>query len=315
MIEHGLNCLPFRSLLCSSLDIKLCSYRKFAFQTVKKVETINPNGSICEIMWLKDEANTPPSGICLDFDFLGLVKAHSEMLSKYKLLEEDTMLKLDFNKKESIAEFVSYFPAALQGACTEWTESYLVASKDQSLLQLLHSRMWVDGCHMSLFDLQTIFVLVINLKELYSCNIKYLLLLANSVEQSKLVDVFLYSRIEYHMGKRFTSSSKIFGLIQTVTNSRYKALLAIKLSKYKIKVDEDDLHKILLMLQNASNGSEQLEKIGLDEWISIARKQKWSEIGYLLQTYGSIGYYLGVLDNKGFKHEERKLREVNNFFK
>ena len=64
------------------------------------------------------------------------------------------------------------------------------------------------------------------------------------------------------------------------------------------------------MLQNASNGSEQLEKIGLDEWISISRKQKWSEIGNLLQQYGSIGYYLGVLDNRGFKDEEKKMREL-----
>ena len=42
----------------------------------------------------------------------------------------------------------------------------------------------------------------------------------------------------------------------------------------------------------------------------FAQKQKWSEIGYLLKQYGSIGYYLGVLDNKGFKEEERRMREV-----
>jgi preprotein translocase subunit SecA len=64
------------------------------------------------------------------------------------------------------------------------------------------------------------------------------------------------------------------------------------------------------MLQHASNGSEQLVKIGLDEWISIAQKQKWSEIGYLLKQYGSIGYYLGVLDNKGFKKELEQMRKI-----
>ena len=81
----------------------------------------------------------------------------------------------------------------------------------------------------------------------------------------------------------------------------------MKLNNYNLPLSEDDLYKIILMLQHASKSSEQLFKIGLDEWISIAQKQKWSEIGYLLKQYGSLGYYLGVLDSKGFKVEEEKM--------
>ena len=312
MTEHGLNCRPFRHLLCSYLNIKLYSYRKVAFQTLKNVEILNPNGVQCEMMWLK-EANMQPVGIALDLDFIGFVNAQKALVSKYKSdldVQLNSMPKIDFGKKENMAKFVSYFPMGFQRAVTEWAEVYMIASKDLTLMQLLHTRMWLDGCHLTFSDLQTIVLLFTLLKEIHFCDMSYLLLLASSAEQSKLVDVFLYARIEYRMGQRFDGSSKIFSLLQTVTNNRLKGLFAVKLAEYKLALEEEDLYKILLMLQNASNGSEQLEKIGLDEWLLIARKQKWSEIGYLLQTYGSIGYYLGLLDNKGFKEEEAKMRQV-----
>ncbi|CAF1664350.1 unnamed protein product [Rotaria magnacalcarata] len=313
MMKHGLACAPFRYLLSLYLNIKLCTYRKISYQTLQNVEILNPKENQCETLWLQDDKQLV--GIAPDEGFRILVAAQDSIVSKYKtVLATDMELdsKIDYNRKENMLAFASYFPSPLQSAVIQWIENYIVITQDQSLLYLLHNRLWIDGCHFSLFELQFILVSVASLKTLYHCDINYLLLLANSVSQSQLVDVFLYARLEYHFGRRFSSSSKIFSGIQLIPNTRYKALLAVKLSDHHSSIDEDDIYKIILMLQHASNGSEQLVKIGLDEWIAIAQKQKWSEIGYLLQQYGSIGYYLGVLDNKGFKEEEQKMREIIN---
>ena len=137
-----------------------------------------------------------------------------------------------------------------------------------------------------------------------------MLLLCSTDTQTRLVDFFLYTRIEYQLGKRFDPQSKIFTGIEAIQNTRFKALLAVKMSQYGSGISEDDLYKLILMLQHASNSSEQLVSIALNEWIEIARKQKWSEIGYLLKKYGSVGYYLDVLDNHGLKKEEEKLRKI-----
>ncbi|CAF1572508.1 unnamed protein product, partial [Didymodactylos carnosus] len=311
MVNHGLACAPFRYLLSLHLNIKLCSYRKISYQTLKNIEILNPMANECETLWLHD--GKQPIGIAPDEDFRRLVAAQKLMVSKYEkdlAAEMQDFTRIDYNKKENISACASYFPSPLQSAVIEWIENYIAITQDQSLLHLLYNRIWVDGCHFSLFELQFIFASLASLKTLYHCDVNYLFLLANSVSQSQLVDVFLYARLEYHFGKRFSPSSKIFTGIQLIPNTRYKALLAVKLSDYHSTINEDDLYKIILMLQHASNGSEQLVKIGLDEWISIAQKQKWSEIGYLLKQYGSIGYYLGVLDSKEFKKEEEEMRKI-----
>lgn len=287
MTTNGLNCAPFRYLLSLHLNVKLCSYRQVSFQTLKKIETMNSTAVETESIWLR-EMDLQPTGIAADKDIRELVAAQAAMISKYNAeltAQMASLAKIDFAKRENILMFVSYFPSSLQASACEWIESYIASTQDLSLIQLLYSRMWVDGCHLTLFELQSVLVMFTSLKELFHCDLNYLLLLANSAPQSKLVDVFLYLRLEYHLGHRFANESRIFNSIQSIQNSRYKSLLAVKLTDYHLPIDDEDLYKITLMLQNASNGAEQLEKIGLDEWVSIARKQKWSEIGYLLQQY------------------------------
>ena len=82
----------------------------------------------------------------------------------------------------------------------------------------------------------------------------------------------MYTRIEYQLGKRFDPQSKIFTGIEAIQNTRFKALLAVKMSQYGSGISEDDLYKLILMLQHASNSSEQLVNIALNEWIEIAPK-------------------------------------------
>lgn len=320
MKHHGLNCAAFRYLLVNKLQVKIFSYRQAGYQTLRVVEALNPRTSssdqTIESLWLRDDGQ-PPVGIAADSEFRQLVGSHASMIGKYRasLLNLSSMIKRDdfasSKKSTSMNKLVSFFdePSLRASAC-EWIEAYMAATHDQSLVQLINIRMWLDGCHLSLFEFQSILSLLITLISFYKCELNYLLLLANSVDQTKLLDVLLYLRIEYQLGRRLSADSKLLALINAIQSSRYKSMLAVKLASFNDLIDEDDLAKIMLMLQNASNGAEQLEKIGLEEWIAIAREQKWSEIGCMLKQYGSIGYYLGLLDQKGFKSEEARMREL-----
>lgn len=316
MKARGLTCSSFRYLLSLYFDVKLCSYKQVSHQTLTLFETMNPTATQPEVLWLKDEGQT--SGIKADMNFRTLIGAQKVILTSYQKelnAEVEAYVKMDFTQVENQKKLASYFPEPLRSAVLEWIENYIAITEDQSFLHLLHNRFWIDGCHLSVFEFQFLLSSCAYLQRIYHCDLNYLLLLCSAGTQSELIDFFLYTRIEYHLGKRLDPQSKIFTGIQAVQSTRFKALLAVKMSQYQSSISEDDLYKLILMLQHASNGSEQLTNIALGEWIEIARKQKWSEIGYLLKKYGSIGYYLGVLDNHGFKKEEEKLRQIIDHLK
>lgn len=313
MTTNGLNCASFRLLISRQLDVKLCSYRQVSFQTLILIETQNLTAKRTESIWLKKDGEQPV-GIAPDIGFRELVAAHKEIVRNNRA-DLDSMMeslfKMNFKEKENVLKFASFFMPAMQKTAIEWIESYVVDARDHSLIQLLYGLMWVDGCHITLFELQTILTMFISLKEIYHCDLDYLLLLANSANQAELVNVFLYARLEYQLGRRITTGPNIFTGIQAIQSIRYKSLFSVKLRDYSgPPIIEEDIYKIVLMLQNASNGAEQLEKMDLNEWMEIAHKQKWSEIGSLLNQYGSIGYYLGILDERGFKEEEERMRAL-----
>ena len=211
MIERGLACSAFRYLLSLSLNVRLCSYRKVSFQTLEKFETVNSTATNCEILWVQD--GKQPVRIVPDEMFREMVAAQQAIVTKhYNALvnEIQAYTNLDYNQKENVRAFASYFAQPLQNAVIEWVENYIAIAHDQLLLHILHNRFWVDGCHLSLLELQFILLCCASLKMLYHCDINYLLLLANSVPQSQRVDVFLYTKIEYHQGSRCDPSSKIF---------------------------------------------------------------------------------------------------------
>ncbi|CAF1681601.1 unnamed protein product, partial [Adineta ricciae] len=175
MLKHDLACAPFRYLLSLHLNIKLCSYRQISFQTLKNVEILNRQASSCETLWLQNER--PPIGIAPDEEFRILVAAQTSIVSKYEKVltaEMQAQVKRDFSTRENIYTFTSFFPPPLHGAVIEWIENYINVTQDQSLLHLLYYRLWVDGCHLSLFELQFIFTSVSSLKTLHHCDMKYL---------------------------------------------------------------------------------------------------------------------------------------------
>ncbi|KAE9548231.1 hypothetical protein FO519_008556, partial [Halicephalobus sp. NKZ332] len=132
--------------------------------------------------------------------------------------------------------------------------------------------------------------------------------------QSELINQFLYIRLCYFNQKKFINK-KIRKGISLIGNGRLKALFATKIHEYlhtKIEpISEDILYKLILMLQRMTNGTNQLVKYSLGDWIDIAKKQTFSEIESLLEEYGSVGYYLGVLNaKKEFKNEEILLMKT-----
>ena len=206
-------------------------------------------------------------------------------------------------------EFVSFYEKPFRSAIIQWMEGYLAFTNDQTSLQHLHHRFCIDGCHLTPFELEFIFLTSMKLLTDNRCDIKFLLLLCSSVPQSEIINVLLYIQIVYYRAERF-HNTQINDGIRLVESARHKALFAVKLNEYNKPVDANQIYKLILMLQHSSNGSEQQsEKMNLDEWIDVTNKQKWSEIGALIRKYGEVGYYLGFLDDRGRK-EERMIRQV-----
>uniref|UniRef100_A0AC35FYN1 Chloroplast protein-transporting ATPase n=2 Tax=Panagrolaimus sp. PS1159 TaxID=55785 RepID=A0AC35FYN1_9BILA len=313
MKNYGLACSTFRYMLSNTLNIRICSYKETSFQTIEMVEEWNPEAKVVEMIWLSDDEKQVYR-ITADKKFRDFYTAMQMILKKYHTTldsETEAYKKINFKVESEMQKFIGFYPIPLQASVIEWLQNYLALTSNDEILQLLYNRFYIDGCHITVFELQFILLSVSKLLKLYHCPTDYILLILSSVSQKEFIDVLAYTRLQYYQGFRFSPTSKIFSGLSLIPSPRYKALLLTKLEESKmLKIDDEDLYKIILMLQHASNGSEQLFKIDINEWIEISRKQKWNEVNSLLNEYGSIGYYLGVLDNYGLYKEVKLMQSV-----
>ncbi|KAE9548611.1 hypothetical protein FO519_008177 [Halicephalobus sp. NKZ332] len=314
MKSRGLASRGFLYLLSIKLEIQICIYKKVGYQKLIKIDEFKPQVSNKKsissiVLWAEDDLIY---GIGPDKDYRDLIDAQNSLLKQYQPIIEAELLSIkqkDFSTIENQALFAKFFPKSLFSPVIEYVEDYIALTNDQKLIHLLYNRFYVDGCHLTVFELQFIFDSVALLISQYRANLNWLLLLTYTVPQNELVNIFLYTRITFHQGARL-SNSNIYSGIELINNSRFKALLAVKIREHGSVVLEDELYKVILMLQHAASGSNSLIKYGFQEWIELSKKQKWSEIGALLKKYSSVGYYLGVLDSKGLKEEEESMRHI-----
>jgi hypothetical protein len=309
MEKYGMNCASVRYLMAYKLDVHYQSYTQSGYHLLTKKESFNGLSNKTEILWID---NWQVYAVAVDEQYRDLNQAQVDIVQKYsKLLnvEREAESKLDYLELNAREAFASFYGKSLQSAILQWIEGYLSLTNDQTLLQHLHHRFDIDGCHLTPFELQFILLSSTKLQSDNHCDIKFLLLLCSSVPQNEIINVLLYIQTIYHRAGRF-HNTKIYDSIQLIESARHKALFAVKLNNYDKDIDENQIYKLILMLQHSSNGSEQLEKMGLDEWIDVANKQKWSEIGGLIRKYGEVGYYLGFLDDHGRQEEERMMRQV-----
>uniref|UniRef100_A0AC34G251 Uncharacterized protein n=1 Tax=Panagrolaimus sp. ES5 TaxID=591445 RepID=A0AC34G251_9BILA len=312
MKEHKLGCASMRCLLAYTTSSQIMSYVKNGYQELQKIEHFNHNAKSenLQILWIEEKQ---AYGIEIDADYRKLVKAIEDITQKFSSNLRNCFLtekKLDFSNIKDVKTFSQFYDKTFQASVMEWTEQYFALTKDQKLLQSLYNRFYIDGNHLTPYELQFILLSLAHLQTINRSPIDFLLLLISSVSQGDIINVILYIRIVYDRSTLFRDNGKIYKAIELIESPRYKALLALRINEHGQSVDSEQIYKILLMLQHASNNSEQLENIGLSEWIDIANKQKWSEIGGLIKKYGPIGYYLGILDGKNKNTEERLMRQM-----
>uniref|UniRef100_A0A914Y492 Chloroplast protein-transporting ATPase n=1 Tax=Panagrolaimus superbus TaxID=310955 RepID=A0A914Y492_9BILA len=311
MQNFGLSCSAFRYLVSKVLDIQIRSYKQTAFQTLHLYEIFNENSKIIEFIWLQND--NVSTGIIADEKFLDFIAAQNSCLKKYQTLlfsELEAYKNIDFTENSGKQKFADFYPQVLRKSVIEWLNNFLALTENDKLFQFLFNRFYLDGCHLTVFELQFIILSFSKLINIYFCPINYLLILLSSVSQKEFIDVLGYIRIQYFQGYRFDKDSKIYSGFLLIPGIHYKALLINKLEANITKVSEKDLYNVILMLQHISNGSEQLFKIGFNEWIEISSKQKWNEVNTFLAKYDSVGYYLGVLDNNGLTKEAKSLQDI-----
>lgn len=309
MEENCMNCAPVRYLMAYQFNVNYQSYVQSGYHELTKKESFNSFSSNIDILWIY---NHHLYAVIVDEKYRDLVQVQSEILQRYsdELKNElEIESKYDYRQLADQQHFVFFYDKAFRSAIIEWIEGYLALTNDQTLLQNLNHRFYIDGCHLTPFELQYILLSSVKLQKDNQCNINFILLLCNSVSQNEIINVLLYMQIIYYRGQRF-GDTKIYEALQLIENARHKALFSLKLNEYHEDIDPDQIYKLILMIQHSSNGSEQLEKMSLNEWIDVANKQKWSEIGALIRKYGEVGYYLGFLDDRERKNEERMMRKV-----
>jgi hypothetical protein len=309
MEKYKMGCASVRYLMAYKCKVNYQSYVESGYHELRKKENFNSVAKNIDLIWIHERE---VYRVVVDEGYRDLIQAQEEITRKYSQelkAELEIESKGDYHQFNAPQKFAAFYAKPFQSAIIQWIEGYLALTNDQKYLRHLHNRFYIDGCHLTPFELQFILLSSAKLQTNYRCRIEFLLLLASSVSQSELINVLLYMEIIYHQGYHFQDTKIYFG-IQLIESARHKALFAIKLNEYRKSIDANQLYKLILMLQHSSDGSEQLEKMDLCEWIGIANKQKWSEIGALIKKYGDVGYYLGFLDDHGRQDEERRMREV-----
>ncbi|PAV90985.1 hypothetical protein WR25_21480, partial [Diploscapter pachys] len=241
---------------------------------------------------------------------------HIEIDTEYRKFTTSQRMVIDscpdFLKKHvssaAPSHLADFFQSEFQSTVTEWVDGYLATTNYDALLKFLSARFFADGCLLGLFELQFVLSTFTHLHIYFRADLTFLLAALTTVSQRKFVDILLYIRLCYRYEQRLKAN--ILHNIKLIDNSHHKIIFALKFTEYKDSLPVETLYKIILMLQYSSTESDKLQNLTMDMWIDIAEKQTWSEIGSMMKSFGPVGYYIGVLDIRGFKAEQQRVREM-----
>ncbi|CAF0892686.1 unnamed protein product [Adineta ricciae] len=302
MNEHGIDAAAYRFLLAYEHNINSRIYKSTRYATVELQENFNPHGS--QKLILLSE-NGRMYSLRPDVRYRIMVAARKEFTD---VLHEMSLQEL--SDPSEVVSIANFFPKEYISIVTSWLHLFYIVNKPQAsiFLSLLHQRFQLDGCHLSVIELQGILNAYSHASVICHVDDEFLTKLAVLMPQHHILDAFLYVRIENVLKHRLLRSEgiKVLNAIHIVDSPHLKALLATKLNEAKF--DEKVLLKLLIMLRYAVDRFQRLEKMTLTEWIDTSQRQKWSAIGDLLRDYGAVGYYLAFLDSRS-RPEEPMLRQ------
>ena len=200
---------------------------------------------------------------------------------------------------------INYFPKEYSRSISSWVRLFeaLNQPKALTLLSLLKERFDIDGCRLSIVELQAILNAYSHATVICRTDDEFLLKLIALCKQNQILDVLLYIRTENILKRCIDNvqGKEILNAIHLIHSPHLKALMATKL--HEAPFDESILLQLLTMLRYAVDRFRRLEKMTLKEWIDTSQRQQWSAIGELLKSYGALGYYLAFLDSRGRRKE------------
>ena len=298
---NNTNAAVCRFLLAYQNDFNIRVYQEQRYAVAELKENFNSSGS--RRLSLLSYNGTMYS-LQADSNYRSMVAARQQWTknSQVPLPEPFSLVELH--------SIINYFPKEYTSTAASWIRVFQVMNQPRAsvLLSLLKQRFDLDGCQLSIVELQGILSAYSHAAIVCHTDDDFLLKLAAISKQRQILDALLYVRIENALKRRIVKdrANQIIEAIHSIDSPHLKALLATKLNDAKF--DEDILLKVLIMLRYAVDRFQRLEKMTLDEWIDTSQRQKWSAIGTLLKDYGSVGYYLAFLDSRN-RLEEPMLRK------
>jgi hypothetical protein len=214
----------------------------------------------------------------------------------------------DYNTSASKNDLASYFPSGFAVSVLEWIDCYVASTADHNFLKLLHERLELDGNHLKIADFQFLVSTAILMQCDYHVSPDFLLDLASSVPQIKLVDTFFIARLESQWRRQFEYAFGIVELLNQISLSRLKILFATKLNGQKI--EEKTLKNLLVMLSFTSTNNKQLEKMNIADWITMAEKQKYFTFSNEIKEFANVGYYIIYLKQQNRGREASRLEQI-----
>jgi hypothetical protein len=301
MREHGINAAAYRFLLAHESGVNVRVYKPRRYATIELQENFNP--STARKLLLLSSSGTMFS-LEADLPYQSMVAARKEFVNTSGIPLPET---LEVSTLFSVGNF---FPKEYLPIVSSWLSMFRAVNRPRAsvLLALLQQRFHLDGCQLSVTEVQAILNAYSNAAVVCHTDDEFLLQLAAVLPQYQILGAFLYVRIENALKRRLAASqgNDIIAAIHGVDSPHLKGLFGTKLNEAPL--DENVLGKLMTMLRYAVDRFQRLEKMTLKEWIDTSQRQKWSVIGDLLQEYGAVGYYLAFLGNRN-RPEEPMLRQ------
>uniref|UniRef100_A0A914XMC0 Chloroplast protein-transporting ATPase n=1 Tax=Plectus sambesii TaxID=2011161 RepID=A0A914XMC0_9BILA len=303
MSEHGFHCAAFRYLLAITLNQRVQIYGNKDYSDVQLFEDWNCDGEQLVRFYSDGKCFYP---IVPDLKLREMQTAREKARCEFEKdlsakKQQLDALSWDYTREHDKNRFCSLFPEEYKDTVSEWVDCYVHAVGDGNmhLLRMLEQRITLDGCHISVVELQFVLTTTALLQSKYHVSADFILSLAASTSQTQLVDAFLYMRIEAAWRRRIDKRyrDEIINSLAFITNNRLKIMLGAKLAQQR-RLNEATLLKVCLMLRHVAKNNQQLERMSLDEWIDVSERQNWSTINESMRELGSVGYYLTFLNHR-----------------
>ncbi|CAF1033975.1 unnamed protein product [Adineta steineri] len=307
MRAKGFHSAAFRYLVAELNKMNIEIYGNEDYGNVELLESWNPSGE--KLVRIAFDGNQYYD-LAADSQLRQLIAARSNHSWKKNFKDYRQRLSSrpwDYTTSSTKNDFASYFPSGFVASIYEWVDCYVASTNDHNFLKMLHERFELDGNHLGIADFQFLISTAILIQSQYHVSPDFLLNLASSVPQIKLVDTFFIARIESQWRRQLEHAFGISELLNRISVSRLKILFATKLDGQKIK--EKTLTKLLVMLSCTSTNNKQLEKMNLSDWITMAEKQKYFTFSNEIMEFANIGYYIIYLKQQD-RQEAAKLEEI-----